>query len=441
MYLTVITIYIIILNMSIDNQEIYELKKEIGRQGYPIENSHDPRATSFWIEGSDTAQRIAVDQRSRVVEDQTVAWTKVFIQSLRRYQRTFWQRIRQLDIPGVQCSPDGNEWTATKQKESAYIIWQTDSTSKFRDDVRQRIGTLANVTFLNEAMAIVRDDIPHAHHGLLAPSQRESNPHETPEQTIATAQEAVRTIFLTIHREGLLKHGDLGSDLLRQLEVFWNKSVGFSVLKERYYEPVLEFSGMKSMLAAIHPSSHLYSDATTFHATCTKEGLPVVHLPTNAITREFLGFIVLHELTHAYDVVQHGSVKCNTREQSIEMEYRAFTVECAAMKMMYGAELTKVIRSLISKYDMDLQKILSYSSPSGEAFAMNELLRKAIETHLRLPPSLSEKETKNRIGSILAMLAFQFAEDNFPPQECATLQKRFIELLYGMNDFLPDSKH
>lgn len=437
-----------------------------------VTTEHDPlspKAEVYWIERPDGFDRVSANRES--VEDGEASWRKARITSYKRLVRTLLQSMFGSQAEGVLRHPEGFEVEKAGPTREGFIV-TSEAGKDIHDEVRRRLSDLvADITTLSASKVLIEGAEPAKMHQQETPATpvphaptvtapipfatgsnadsvfvAPSNPSVVPvnaelsvKQTEAIYRHAFEQLpHIVAKQSGVLDPRN--AELLLELDRFRKERVRWASVMHDGALMAQESGTIGNAWIYVVPPNHWLEKQqhATLSAHMDDAGLNhVLSILSHDIHPTWAALAAAHELSHLRDgVLGIEPTKGRTRDQYLEGEHRAYSVERALALAMSGGRLQSALETIVTD-------TLRRPDP---AIAINDLLNnRRLFIMQSLDPCLvpdaprSPSEEGTRLGLYVMLLGFEFSGRfvRGGGMRRREAEKRFIESMYEPLGVLP----
>ncbi len=390
------------------------------------------RKRTFWKKKDEKNWlRITAQIDSNVTTDDNVEWSPAFLQEFELVQRTMWQKIRKTEIEGAILGPNNEDYKATSGRREVTLAWSKEETSPLKTAIEKHIHEArSKLISLGSSLGVI-DGAPPIVLSLdmneqYGPSENVFIPaHETREKV----QKGMDFILGQVRE--FSKEGEQPStNLLRNLKDFRKTHARWAEIKGRNIRSLEDGRKNSAWMAVVSNDSEILQEQV--HAALVRrepEGIMLMRILPIDFTKEWAGLIGIHELEHLENALTGKEPENPTKEQYVDGEIRAFSVEIAGADILSKGSFLRGIDAVIDGYNLSSIEdvIAANNSPTILALAKN------LDRYITSSPPLSRSEAGMRLAFYLVAVGFRIAERLGKDDEAKTreLKKKLIEQFYA----------
>lgn len=391
------------------SEVILSLGKRAGKEIFvEPDPMQPPRTLAFWQQQSAQLwSRILVNTRSSVTEDNDVNWTPGFLQEFEKVQRSIWQRLRNADIDGSIAGPNEGDFKAVGKRREITVAWSSDEQKDIETAIRGRIDAArSTVMRLGHSLAVVDGTPPVVHHIDLneryGPEFNTLISEASARETIMQGMDFILGQVRDIPREG--EHPSV--DLLRNLKNFRRTNLRWARLNGRNITSLETGTMTKAWMCVVPPDNEIIKEQASSFVVRQEGGITLMRALPFEYTKEWAGLISVHELEHLENIVTKKESVQATKQQYIEGEIRAFSVEMAAAEVLSRGNFFKGLDAVIDGYNLQsLEKVTHLSgSPTVQSLAKN------LDRYITTDAPKCASEAGMRLAFYVVAVGFRIAE-------------------------------
>ncbi len=414
-------------------KSVTELGSRVSSDVHIEKNSLPPvRKISFWAPQAEKPQvlRVSADIGSGVTEDADVQWSPAFAQEFEKVQRTLWQRLRQTEIAGTVFGPEKAEFLAAGQRRDTTLVWSSDEQVDVEVALANRIvAERSKFTRLGKSIGII-DGMP--------PVARTANIGATygPESHALVNDAETRNAFqggMDYILGQVLAYPQNGehrsAPLLRNLKAFRANSARWATLHGRSIVSLESGQIGNAWMVVIPPDNELLAKQKNSIQVSNEGGITLMQVVPVAFTREWAGLVGVHELEHMENQVTGKEPRKPSREQYIDGEDRAYTVEIGAADILSRGGFSQGVDALIEVLGFKtIDDLQPFRSELGA-----QVIAKNLDRYITPQAPKSKTEAGLRIGLYLMAIGLRLAERNAgnSPEKATLARKEVIATMYA----------
>ncbi len=395
------------------------------------------RTIAFWKaldEEKRRWERVLADVGTGVTDDHEVQWTPAFLQEYERVQRNLWQRLRGIELEGTINGPDKAEYKATGSRRDGTLFWTPDAGQPVQSLAQKRINTeRSNVISLGHSLTAVEGGLPvrrtlnlGQQYGPI--TERFVAETETQHMFHHGMDYILGQVF-----DAPQDHEHSSAPLLRNLKGFRKDHARWATLQGRGIVALESGSKNDAWMAVVPQSSEiLLEQIEQKHTAMVRRepgGVKLMRVLPMGFTREWAGLVGVHELEHLENAYTGKEPEHATRDEYIEGEIRAYSVEIGAANILSCGRFTQTMDAMI-----DLFKWRTYGDiRSMHNSPMMLILANNLDTYITPNAPKSQAEARLRLGLYSVAVGFRLAEREAAgdPEKDHRLKKELIAALYG----------
>lgn len=405
-------------------------------------NSLSQNLEAYWLQHeSDQYKRVLSIGKS--VEDREISWTMARVDTYRKAERSMWQRILGKNVEGSIYHPSGIEVVQSDNKVRGHLFTAMQEGINLESEIAKRIthGN-AKILKISDQKLFMEGGVPVAVH---TKSQGATLDHlsDTPATVLETEQlykSALSELQSLIAKCGDCLSNEDQNDLV-QLDAFHRKRVRWASLTMDGGMIAQEAGKIGDAWIFVVPPKHeMMQTQQSVHAMNydNSGNNPYLSILPYKLTPKWAGLAIVHELSHLRDaVLKIEPGEGRTRDQYLEGEHRAYSVE-RALAFAYSdgklqTALQSIVRTALENQDdaVPALKILV-----GERLPA---ICQSLDLALDPQEALSKQELSVRQGLYTMLIGFECARQvsNGNPARQKFLEKNFIEAIYNPTGLLP----
>lgn len=402
-------------------------------------SSLNPNLKAYWVPSGKNFDRvIAIGER---VEDGEISWTQARIQNHAKVQRTLYQRLMKSEIDGSIDMPSGVEVIGEGSSRKGHLFTARQDGVDLQAEIGRRMSIegATILTVSDQKVVIEGMGVPVAVNAMdqsMTLDHLSNNPHPVHEVK-ALYRGMLQTLPDTIVKNA--KH--LSSEdtrVLFQLEEFQRKRVRWASLTQDGGMMADEAGQVgNAWIFVVPPNNPLMQTQQETHSmNYDNNGInPYLSILPYDMAHRWAGLGLVHELSHLRDAVLKLEPRVGrTRDQYLEGEHRAYSVERALAFAYSEGRLQQTLEAIVSD-------ALRQGDPMA---AINSLVNQRLPAISRsldmcLEPNQpkSQAELGVRQGLYVMLIGFEVARQTGDPASLKQREKSFIEFMYEPTGHLP----
>lgn len=399
------------------------------------------RGEVYWVEQGKRIDRIlAVGE---AVEDGEISWTQARIQEFRKVHRTLLQKLMKTEIDSID-HPSGFEVVqADSAKRTGHLFTVRQDGIDLQKEVGRRMPMSgAKILRISDLKIVVEGEGVPVAANVIDQSVTLDALNDTP-QPVEKMKGIYKGVLSSLGDIIAKNHKNLSAEdtkILYELDNFRKDRVKWATLTPESQMMADEPGKIGDAWIFVVPPGHsmMKTQQSTHAMNYDNAGLnPYLSILPHDMTHRWAGLGAVHELSHLRDAVLGiEPSRGRTRDQYLEGEHRAYSVERALAFAYSEGRLQQALESIVRE-----------ALNKGDAMsAINSLVNErlpAISQSLNLCVEPQAARSKGELGvrqGLYAMLiGFEIARQvtGGEPVSTKSMEKGFIELMYEPTGHLP----
>ncbi len=398
-----------------------------------------PKREAYWVEKAGRFERI-VASSTETIDDQELSWVQARVTDFVRVQRSLYDRIMRTEIESIE-HPSGFEVQRNGTPRNGFLMTAAPSANLMEETAKRVRLEQACLTQISAQKLFVEGAVPLRTHTI--DQSVTLDRLENIELPVDRVEAVYRHAFDTLQNV-LARRSDQFSvsdaTLIYDLDRFRTQRVKWASLTPSGGMLAQEPGKIGDAWIFVVPPGHpMIKTQTAVHSmNVDNSGLnPYLSILPYDMTEKWASMAALHELSHLRDhVLGVESFEGKTRDQYLEGEHRAYSVERALAFAYSDGRLQQTLQTVVSKALQSADPMQALNAlVNHELPGISQSLDQCIDPN----PPKSQGELGVRQGLYVMLLGFEIARQTAQgnAEQQRHMEKGFIELIYEPTGHLP----